>query len=84
MLRAKLSVYELDDYDEEEDTYWKIKIGETRNPELRNNPHPYYYMEPHPCWISDNSEFSDTCDYLFKLLTTKEFEKLRIPAKSHR
>lgn len=84
MLRAKLTVYELDDYDDEEDTYWKIKIGETRNPELRKDPHPYYFMETHPCWIADNSEFPATDDYLFRLLTPEEFEKLRIPAESHR
>lgn len=37
MLKAKLTVYELDNYYDEEDTYWKLKIGETRNPELRND-----------------------------------------------
>lgn len=84
ILKAKLNIFELDDYDDEEDTYWKLKIGETRNPELRNDPHLYYYMETHPCWISDNSEFPATYDYLFRLLTPEEFEKLRIPADSHR
>lgn len=84
MLKAKLTVYELDDYDQEEDIYWKLKAGETRNPELRNDPYLYYYMETHPCWISDNSEFSATDDYLFRLLTPEEFEKLRIPSVNDR
>ena len=84
MLRAKLTVYELDDYDDEEDIYRELKIGETRNPELMNDPYPYYYKETHPSWISDNSEFPATDDYLFRLLTPEEFEKLRIPAESHR
>ena len=35
ILKAKLTIYELDDYDDEEDTYWKLKIGETRNPEIK-------------------------------------------------
>lgn len=35
MLIAKLTIYELDDYDDEEDTYWKLKIGENRNPEIK-------------------------------------------------
>ena len=47
MLKAKLTVYELDDYDDEEDIYLKLKIGETRNPELRNDPYPYYIMTIH-------------------------------------
>ena len=36
MLRAKLTVYELDNYDDEEDIYRELMIGETRNPELMN------------------------------------------------
>lgn len=82
MLKAKLTVYELDDYDDEEDIYWKLKIGETRNTEIRADSHPYYYMETHPYWILDYSELSSTDDHLFRLISPEEFEKLRISSKS--
>ena len=84
MLSAKLTVYELDDYDDEEDTYWKLKIGETRNPEIMNIPYPYYYMETHPYWITNNSDYPATDDNLFMLLSPEEFEKLRIPSVNDR
>lgn len=84
MLSAKLTVYELDDYDDEEDTYWKLKIGETRNPEIMNIPYPYYYMETHPYWITNNSDSPATDDNLFMLLSPEEFEKLRIPSVNDR
>lgn len=84
MLKAKLTVYELDDYDDEEDTYWKLKIGETGNPEIMNDPFPYYYMETHPYWIANNSDSPSTDDNLFMLLSPEEFEKLRIPSVNDR
>ena len=84
MLKAKLTVYELDDYDDEEDTYRKLKIGETGNPEIMNDPFPYYYMETHPYWIANNSDSPSTDDNLFMLLSPEEFEKLRIPSVNDR
>ena len=84
VLKAKLTVYELDDYDDEEDIYWKLKAGETGNTEIRTDSHPYYYMEIHPYWITNNSDSPATDDYLFRLLTPEEFEKLRIPSVNDR
>lgn len=84
ILKAKLNIFELDDYDDEEDTYWKLKIGETRNQELRNDPYPYYYVATHPCWVSDFSESPVTDDHLFGLLDQEESEKLRISSLNHR
>ena len=84
VLKAKLTVYELDDYDNEEDIYWKLKAGETENTEIRTDSHPYYYMETHPYWITNNSDSPATDDNLFMLLSPEEFEKLRIPSECHR
>ena len=80
----ELTVYELDDYDDEEDIYWKLKAGENGNTEIRTDSHPYYYMEIHPYWITNNSDSPATDDYLFRLLTPEEFEKLRIPSVNDR
>lgn len=84
VLKAKLTVYELDDYDDEEDIYWKLKAEETGNTEIRTDSHPYYYMEIHPYWITNNPDSPATDDYLFRLLTPEEFEKLRIPSVNDR
>ena len=84
VLKAKLTVYELDGYDNEEDIYWKLKAGETGNTEIRTDSHPYYYIEIHPYWITNNSDSPATDDYLFRLLTPEEFKKLRIPSVNDR
>ena len=81
ILKAKLTIYELDDYDDEEDTYWKLKIGETRNPEIKKDPHPYYYMETHPCWSREYSVSPAIDNNYFRLLTPEKFEMLRISTK---
>lgn len=85
MLKMKLTVYELDDFDVEEDIYWKLKIAETGNQALRNDPHPYYYMETHPFWVTKYfDESPDTVDHRFRLFGPEEFEKLRIPSENNR
>ena len=81
ILKAKLTIFELDDYDDEEDTYWKLKIGETRNPEIKKDPHPYYYMETHPCWSREYSVSPAIDNNYFRLLTPEKFEMLRISTK---
>lgn len=81
-LETRLTIFELDDYDDEEAVFWNLKGKECRNPGIKEESHPYYYMETNAYWLKDfaDSEDLDVKRY-FRLISPEEFDRLRISSR---
>lgn len=83
-LEKSLILFELDDYDDEEDIYWRLKIGQTGEPNIRELPYPYHYMETHAHWIIEcidlyaDPDTKDRYKRYFSSLSPEQFEKFRL------